>query len=220
MGEGLKDMHYLLSRDFPVTSSLALVGNRYRLNKRQIQALQGMSASAADIESRKSRELTADQLRGQTVWLDGFNILILLETLFSGGYVFKGLDGCYRDISSVHGSYKRVNQTEQSLIHVGTVLQQLGAAQVIWIFDSPVSNSGRLKTFCYEIAARLNFPWNIQLDMAPDKFLAQETRTIISSDAWVLNNCASWFNLGAYVIHTLQRDVEFPNVIKLSGQDY
>jgi len=215
--EALRDMHYLLSRDFPPASSLALVGNRYRLNKRQQLALQGMSAAEADIQNRKSRQLSSSQLRGETVWLDGFNILILLETLFSGGYVFKGLDGCYRDISSVHGTYKRVNQTEDALIRVGNTLKQLETAKVIWIFDSPVSNSGRLKTFCYELAAQHNFPWDIHLENSPDKFLVQNNRTTITSDAWVLNNCSLWFNLGAHIIGSLQASGEvFDNLVALA----
>jgi len=215
--EALLDMHYLFSRDFPPASSLALVGNRYRLNKRQQLALQGMSAAEADIQSRKGRQLSSAQLRGETVWLDGFNILILLETLFSGGYVFKGLDGCFRDISSVHGTYKRVNQTEDALLRVGNVLKQLEVARVIWIFDSPVSNSGRLKTFCYEIATQYNFSWDIHLENAPDKFLIENNRTVVTSDAWVLNNCSLWFNLGAYIIESLQVSGQgFDNVVDLT----
>src|ERR1700756_62167 len=89
----LNDMYYLLSKDYPPRATLSLVGNRYRLRQRQILALQGMACSAKDIENRKHKEVAADSIHGKTVWLDGFNIVIILETLFSGGFVFKGLDG-------------------------------------------------------------------------------------------------------------------------------
>jgi hypothetical protein len=95
----LDDMYYLLSKDYPPRATLALVGNRYRLRQRQILALQGMACSAMDIDNRKRKEISADKVRGETIFLDGFNVVIILETLLSGGYVFKGLDGCYRDIS-------------------------------------------------------------------------------------------------------------------------
>jgi hypothetical protein len=71
---------------------------------------------------------------------------------------------------------------------------------VIWIFDAPISNSGRLKTLCYEIATQHGFAWNIYLDNNPDKYLVAENRLIASSDAWVLNHCHQWFNLLGYVI--------------------
>ncbi|MES2109176.1 MAG: DUF434 domain-containing protein [Bacteroidota bacterium] len=197
----LDDMHYLLSKDYPPRATLALVGNRYRLRQRQILALQGMACSATDIENRKQKEVPEDGLRGKTIYLDGFNIVIILETFLSGGFVFRGLDGCYRDISSVHGSYKRVKQTEDVLITIGKALHQLRPERVIWIFDAPVSNSGRLKTLCYEIATEHGFAWDIYLDNAPDKFLVAEKRLIVSSDAWVLNGCAAWFNLASFIIN-------------------
>ena len=199
--QALEDMHFLLSKDYPPRATLALVGNRYRLRQRQILALQGMACSTQDLEMRKNKELNADELAGKTIWLDGFNILIILETFLSGGFVFKGLDNCYRDISSVHGSYKRVNQTEDVLTTVGKTLQVLGVEKVNWIFDAPVSNSGRLKTLCYEIATKHLFPWDIYLDNAPDKFLVADNRIIVSSDAWVLNGCFAWFNLASYIIN-------------------
>lgn len=213
----LDDMHYLLSKDYPPRATLALVGNRYRLRQRQILALQGMACSADDIILRRKKQISSADVEGKTIYLDGFNVLIVMETLLSGGFVFKGLDGCYRDISSVHGSYKRIRQTENVLITIGSALQKLGAGEVIWIFDAPISNSGRLKTLCYEIATQHGFAWNIYLDHAPDKYLIAENRLIASSDAWVLNYCHHWFNLLGYLIeHVLSGSREM-NIIGLNG---
>jgi len=209
----LDDMHYLLTKDYPPRATLALVGNRYRLRQRQILALQGMACSATDIENRKQKEVPEDGIRGKTIYLDGFNIVIILETFLSGGFVFRGLDGCYRDISSVHGSYKRVKQTEDVLINIGKALHQLGPERVIWIFDAPVSNSGRLKTLCYEIAAEHGFAWDIYLDNAPDKFLVAKKRLIVSSDAWVLNGCDAWFNLASFIINRVLGGGEAGNIV-------
>ncbi|MFP9115155.1 DUF434 domain-containing protein [Flavobacterium sp. RHBU_3] len=201
--EALQDMYYLLSRDYPVKASLILTGNRYRLKTRQIIALQGMACSAQDIALRQKKALLPHQLEGKTLYLDGFNILIVLETLLSGGYVFKGLDGCYRDISSVHGTYKRVQQTEEVLTLAGNALQQLNAARVVWVFDQPVSNSGKMKALCYETAEQYGYKWDAILDNSPDKFLAEDNRLVSSSDAWVLNECYEWFNLTGYIVQQL-----------------
>ncbi|OIQ15316.1 MAG: hypothetical protein BM557_11835 [Flavobacterium sp. MedPE-SWcel] len=211
--EGLSDLHFLLSRDYPSKSSLALVGNRYRLTKRQLTALLGMSCSANDIQNRKNKEVNTTDLKNKTIYLDGFNILILLETLLSGGYIFKGLDGCYRDISSVHGTYRKVNQTEEVLLLVGKTLETLEIKKVVWIFDKPISNSGKLKVLCYELAEKHNFSWDADLEYSPDKFLVQEDRLICSSDAWILNECTSWFNLVKHIITTSYKQGVFENII-------
>lgn len=199
----LEDLYYLLGRDYPLKASLALAGNRYQLVKRQLQALQGMACSPNERRKRKNTELSPAELKDETILLDGFNILIILETALSGGFVFEGLDGCYRDISSVHGSYRTVQTTEEALILIGKTLQQLQLQKVIWVFDAPVSNSGKLKGTCYELAREHHFPWEIRLENAPDKYLIENSGLVCSSDAWVLDECKSWFNLGAYIINTL-----------------
>jgi hypothetical protein len=217
----LEDLYYLLSRDYPLKASLILAGNRYQLVKRQLQALQGMACSANELRLRKNKEVSSAALKDETILLDGFNILIILETALSGGFVFEGLDGCYRDISSVHGSYRTVQTTEEALILIGKTLQQLQLQKVIWVFDAPVSNSGKLKGTCYEIAGKHHFPWEIRLENAPDKYLIANSGLICSSDAWVLDECQSWFNLGAYIIHNLPaaKIVSFNTRPKLSSKD-
>ena len=111
MREAIKDISYLLSRGFSEKSSVPLVGNRYKLNNRQQRAVQGMSEAKHKLIKRTETCLQPTQLASKEVMIDGFNVLILLESALSGAYLFKGLDGCYRDLSSVHGTYKKVKQT-------------------------------------------------------------------------------------------------------------
>ena len=202
--QALEDMHYLLSRNYPPKAALALVGNRYQLVQRQKQALLGMACSAEELRNRKEKQLSPAALKDQTILLDGFNVLIIMETALSGGFVFEGLDGCYRDIASVHGTYKKAKHTEQALIIIGNALQQLQLQKVTWVFDAPISNSGKLKSFCYELAEKHGFPWEIILDNHPDKYLINNKGLVCSSDGWVLNECTAWFNLGAFIINNTQ----------------
>ncbi|GAB5398862.1 MAG: DUF434 domain-containing protein [Aureisphaera sp.] len=200
--EAVADMHYLLSRGYAEKSALQLVGNRHRLNVRQQKAVQGMSASAAQIAQRKQTELSLEQLKDQEIAIDGFNLLIILESALSGAYVFKGLDDCYRDLSSVHGTYKRVQQTEGALLWVGDTLMELQTGNVLWYFDQPVSNSGRLKTLLGQLAQEKDYDWTIELDYNPDKLLADSDRVVVSSDAWVLDRAGRWCNLAMELIES------------------
>lgn len=88
-----QDMQYLLNRGYAEKASSDLVGNHYRLKARQIQALRGVSASEFQIHNRKLKELEISDLKNKTIYLDGFNVLILLESLLSEAYVFEGTDG-------------------------------------------------------------------------------------------------------------------------------
>jgi hypothetical protein len=198
----LSDLAFLLERGYAEKSALQLVGNRYKLNVRQQKAVQGMSASQSDIEIRKSKELK--NIQGKTIAIDGFNLIIILESALSGAYIFKGLDGCYRDLSGVHGTYKKVKHTHEGLILAGNTLTQLGAKEVIWYLDQPISNSGRLKVLLHEIAESNNYNWQVELVYNPDKVLAATEHVVVSSDAWILNEAKQWFNLAPQVLKELE----------------
>jgi len=204
MQDAITDVSYLLSRGYSEKSSVQLAGNRYKLNARQQHAVQGMSASETQISQRRKTQLSADQLKGQTVVIDGFNLIIILESFLSNAYVFKGLDSCYRDLSSVHGTYKRVQQTATVLTLVGDFLKEAQVNEVVWILDQPVSNSGRMKTMMGTLSRKHDYPWNILLDYNPDKFIAQSDHVGITSDAWILDRVQRWFNLGEALIKQTQ----------------
>lgn len=196
----VEDLSLLLSRGYGSNASLELVGNRYRLNKRQRLAVLRMSASDEEVQRRKTKECTVDDLVDQPIAIDGFNLLVLLESALSGAFVFRCRDGLYRDISSVHGSYKRVVKTEEAILLVGDTLKQLQTGPVLWLLDSPISNSGRLKTLLYELSTAHAFPWEVELVFNPDKVLAESEAVVISSDGWILDQTSRWYNLGARLI--------------------
>lgn len=198
--EAIDDLCFLMSRGYSHNSALQLVGNRYKLNKRQRVALFRISSSEQEIALRQSHQCGKEALAGASVDIDGFNLLILLEGAISGAYVFKSRDGTYRDISSVHGSYKRVRQTEQAILLAGNALKSMKVQSVKWYLDKPISNSGRLLSRLYEISEREAFGWEVELVNNPDKVLAQSSSIVVSSDGWILDHAEQWFNLGGYVI--------------------
>jgi len=213
--EAVSDLSYLLSRSYSEKSALKIVGDRYKLNVRQRKALLRASCSDSSRTYRKEHEVTAKAIKGQKVSIDGYNILITLESAFGGGIIFVCRDGCYRDIASIHSTYRKVEETSIALELIGKQLVALGAAEVKWLFDAPVSNSGRLRGFMYELAEKSQFTWNIELVNNPDKELAkQQDAIIVSADGWILDRSQRWCNLNKYLI---QNFVASPSLINLQS---
>ncbi|KAF2341064.1 DUF434 domain-containing protein [Flavobacterium tistrianum] len=198
--EAVTDLSYFLSRGYGEKATLALVGNRYRLNSRQQQAVRGMSASQSQIEDRQSKEIQSSDLEGKEIAIDGFNALILLESILSNAYVFKGQDGFIRDLSSVHGTYKRVKQTSQAIEMIADFYKKEKIKTIYWFFDKPVSNSGRLKKMIEEIALENQYDWKIELVYNPDNVIAESNWIAVTSDAWILDNASANFNLIKYIL--------------------
>lgn len=210
--EAVEDLCYLLSRGYANNSALQIVGNRYKLNKRQRNAILRISCSEEEMLGRTKSEIKVIDLEDEIVEIDGFNLLILLESALSDAYIFKGRDGLYRDISSVHGSYKRVIKTEEAIRIIGMVLKSYKVKSVKWYLDQPVSNSGNLKTRLLELSRMNEFNWDVELVFDPDKVLAKSKNIVISSDGWILDHAKKWFNLGSVLI---ENHLENSNIIEV-----
>ncbi|MEL6592081.1 MAG: DUF434 domain-containing protein [Bacteroidota bacterium] len=204
LNEAVRDLSYLLSHAYPENASIKLVGDRYRLTQRQRKALMRASCTDQSLTHRQQILLEKDALQGTAMAIDGYNLLITIEAALAGGIVIECRDGYYRDIASVHGTYRRVEETKPALVMIGVSLQKLGVEEVVWYVDKPVSNSGRLKGLMYEIAGEYDFPWSVKLSNNPDKVFPTLTDTVVvSSDGWVLDRVPASFNLHKYLVNTL-----------------
>jgi hypothetical protein len=147
--------------------------------------------------SQKDRE---QPLCGQPIAIDGYNVLITIEAAMSGACVFKGRDGCFRDLASIHGTYRKVAETIPAVELIGQFLKEHNTGDCLWLLDSPVSNSGRLKTLIGELAQKNGWNFEIKLSISPDAELIKSDLTAASSDSVVLDGCKRWVNLARAII--------------------
>ncbi len=199
--QAVEEYCWLRSRGYALPSSLKLVGDRYDLTVRQRMAVRRTACSDASLPGRKSREVALGEIAGQALAIDGYNLLITIESALSGGVVLVGRDGCTRDLASVHGTYRRVEETRPALALIVDHVAGLGPSRVDWYLDSPVSNSGRLKAFLAEVLEEKTCEgWNIELVENPDRVLIEHVGVVATSDSNILDRCGTWVNLAATII--------------------
>lgn len=196
----MAELAWLLNRGYAEGSSLKLVGDRHELRARQRVAVLRCVCTDAQLQRRRAHSLEPAALAGRPLALDGFNVLIVVESALAGGVVLRGRDGFLRDMASVHGSYRRGDQTLAASVAIGEQLAKLGPSTVTWLLDRPVSNSGRLKVALDELAAERGWAWTIELDYAPDRRLAEFAGVVATGDAWILDSAAECFDLTAAVV--------------------
>lgn len=194
------DFSLLLTKGYAAKSALKLVCDKFSLTERQRLAVMRSACSDRQLASRSEHRIEAKNLAGQSVAVDGYNVLITVEAAMSGGVIFVGRDGCFRDLASIHGTYRKVTETIPAVRLISEFLQELGTGKVLWLLDSPVSNSGRLKTLIGELAGKNNWNWEIQLLLSPDAELKKTDLVVASSDSVVLDSCRSWVNLATEII--------------------
>jgi hypothetical protein len=198
--KAVDDFSLLLTKGYADKSALKLVGDRFSLTDRQRLAVMRSACSNQQLTSRNKRRVELGKITGQPIAIDGYNLLITVEAAMSGGVIFKGRDGCFRDLASIHGTYRKVTETIPAVQLIGDFFNEIGLSKALWLLDSPVSNSGRLKTLIGELAGNNNWLWNIELSINPDYELIRKEDIIVSSDSVVLDGCRKWTNLAAEII--------------------
>jgi hypothetical protein len=194
------DLCWLLDRGYASRSAVELVGNRHNLTSRQRMAVARCACARDDVQRRRRLCVEPDLLSGQELWLDGYNVLTLLESALAGGIVLLGRDGCCRDIAGIHRRHRKVNETIPALQLVGETALAWGVSRCRWWLDKPVSNSGRLKTLILETAANVGWNMEVELAFSPDHVLSNTEHVIATSDGVVLDRCQRWVNLARLVI--------------------
>ena len=205
-----EDLSWLLSRGYTPTSALKLSGDRHGLTVRQRMAV-SRAACSEQARLRRSASRIEVSCLGRPppaadvheLWVDGFNVLLTLEVALGGGPVFTTRDGCLRDIASVHGTYRKVHETEPAVGLVTDELLHWGMKRVTVLLDAPVSNSGRLAAVLrahWEARELSDARWRVLLVPDPDAELVKDGRIVASADGGVLDKAAGWVNLARRIV--------------------
>jgi len=212
----LADYSMLLTKGYAEKSALKLVCDKFSLTQRQRLAVMRSSCSDQQLAKRMENRIEGKSLAGQSVAVDGYNVLITVEAAMSGGVIFAGRDGCFRDLASIHGTYRKVTETIPAVQLIGEFLIEAGVTKALWLLDSPVSNSGRLKTLIGELADRSNWEWEVELVLSPDAELIKTDQIVASSDSVILDSCRRWVNLATAII---KQKLPTAWIIDLAPQD-
>lgn len=194
------DMSWLLERGYTATAVLKLVGDHFSLRERQRLAVLRSACAETAAVARRRRRLDVAGLAGRRLAVDGFNCLITTEAALAGGLLLRGRDGALRDLASVHGSYRDVEETDAALLRLGEAIARGNPADVRWYLDRPISNSGRLRGELLDLARSKGWAWQVELVDNPDRAMAASGWVVATTDAWLLDNVPAWICLPDAVI--------------------
>lgn len=198
--EATRDLCWLLDRVYPNPSALKLVGDRYGLLKRQRTAVARCVCSNDSKQRRQAKLVDPQHLRDQELWIDGYNVLTTLEAALGHAVLLAARDGCFRDMASMHGSYRKVAETIPALELLGKTVAVWNVARLHWLLDSPVSNSGRLKGIILDVAQQHGWNWSVELVQNPDTVLAASEHVVATADSVILDQCLQWINLARIIV--------------------
>lgn len=202
-----EEIRYLIDRDYKMASVVTFVGDRYQFSIRQRDALKRATSTSEKVVYRKNKILSIDKIKEGPIYIDGFNLIITIEVALSKGTLIFCDDDNIRDIAGLRGTYKIIDKTDIALDIIGQFLENAKAKEVIIYLDSPVSNSGKLKSKIMNHAKKWNFNIHVELVSNADIILEKSDR-VVSSDSVIIDKCISYFNLNKSIINQYIRSAE------------
>jgi hypothetical protein len=195
-----EDFRYLLNRGYPRKVTLELVGNRYGLTFDERHLLHRGVFSSADSQMRRKKRISIKEIRDKDLAIDGHNVLITIEAALSGRALVLADDGFIRDISGLSGSFTKSKATEIAIQLILNVLKKWKPRKTLFLFDAPISMSGKLAGEIRDRLNQANLPGDAVAVKVPEKILIGFPGMIATSDTAIIDRSKKVLDLAGYII--------------------
>ncbi|ASJ06467.1 DUF434 domain-containing protein [Thermococcus pacificus] len=198
--EAYRDLKYLLNRGYRKKYALDFVANHYRLTLEERHLLARCVFPDSWVEEVRRKLLKLEELAGRTLAIDGFNVLITLESIMEG----KGIiceDGLVRDLK-YQGRYKLNENTEELLEKIAGAVSGLEVRKAVFFYGRNVPKSGVVKALTEEALKRFGLQSEVHLVKNPD-FELKGFETVATADVGVISKVPHVFDLAQYIAQRL-----------------
>ena len=198
--EAAEDLRYLLNRRYNKEQALNLVGDRYKLNREERFVLYRAIYSQTEAKERKEKAIKIRELGDKTLTIDGYNVIIVLETMLEGKNLIDSDDSFVRDISGVFGKHKITEKTHQAIDIIMQTLKQNPPKDTLIFLDSPVSKSGELAAIIREKMKKHGINGTAQVVKQADNAVLRKGQVTATSDSVILQKAKKAFDLAGYIV--------------------
>ena len=196
--EAVRDLRHLLNRGYPRAPAVEFVSNHYRLDLGDRHLLARCVFSKAEIAAHRARAVGASGVRGKKLGIDGYNVLITVESILGGKRVIKCDDGFLRDLRALFGKYRMSGVTRRALAEIFRAVKRARPKEVVMLFDQQVSRSGELAALAREELARLGLEGDARTAVGVDARV-RRFEVAASSDRAIIKRARAVWDIPAVV---------------------
>ncbi|WP_319509132.1 DUF434 domain-containing protein [uncultured Methanolobus sp.] len=158
MTKAATDIRYLLDRGYQRESSIRFAGDHYRLGKNERYILARTVFSSETSMERRKKKRGCRELKGKTLLIDGYNVLITLESLLKGERTWLADDSFMRDIRGVFRNHSNDDITFEAVEKMLSFVSKLKVKEANVLLDTQMKNSGELAAFIRKRMQELEIP--------------------------------------------------------------
>ncbi len=167
-------MKYLLNQGYRKKIALNFVANHYLLDQKARNYLARSVFSDSISQSRKSKIINFKDIKGNILFLDGYNVIITVDSILNNYEVILADDGLLRDVQGIFGKYKFNSNTNAVLSLIFNCISKHPPQKIKFYLDRQVSFSGKLGQEINEILKKYDLNGSSVLSNNVDYHLTQE----------------------------------------------
>jgi len=202
--EAAADLRYLLDRGYPKSAALTLVGNQYHLASDLRHLVHRAVFPPAEAGARRSRLLAFENLRGRRLSVDGFNVLITLESALLDRPIILADDGVVRDAAGLFSKYRMDDapdgSTNRALSLLLDTLEEARLQHCFVGFHQAMSRSGELAAKLRDELSRRGIPGRAETLRSVESELLTQGEVVATANSALLDQAAAAFDLAGYII--------------------
>jgi len=199
LADAVRDLRYLLNRGYPRDSAVVFVANHHRLKLDERHLLARCVFSRAEVVSHRAKAVSSAKVRGKRLGVDGYNVLITVESILTGRQVMKCDDGFVRDLRAIFGKYRTSSATPRALSAILKTISRAKPREVVMMYDSQMSRSGELAAEVRRRLKQVGLKGDAQTVVGVD-FKVRELDIVASSDRAIIERAKAVWDLPAEVL--------------------
>jgi hypothetical protein len=214
LAEAVKDLRYLLARGYNRGSAVRFVGDKCRLTLEERHVLTRGVFDKAEAESIRMKLVKISEISGQKVSIDGYNLLITVESILAKKPLIQCDDFVTRDISAVFGKHKITARSIRALRLILKNLREYETKEVHFFYDKQVSKSGLLASTTRRMIAEFELQGTATTTQKADVATLRSGGIIVSSDTVIIQKAGKVLDLAG----DLANQLSYKNVVQLPPQ--
>ena len=147
----------------------------------------------------EKRQVSLRSLRRKNLAIDGYNVLITIESALSGRPLISSNDGFIRDISGLSGNFRKTS-TDEAIQRILDALREAKPRHALFLFDAPISKSGLLAREIREILKDENLSGDARAVKVPEKTLIGFPGIVATSDTAIIDQSPRVMDLAGHII--------------------
>ncbi len=142
-----RDIRSILRWGYPKFSTIRFVADHFQLSLEERHILTRVIMPPDRVVSRINKKVTCTNIKNRNLLLDGYNVLLSVDSLLKKEPMWFCDDGYIRDTRYYFSKAKQAEDIEEALEEVLRFLSEASPKSVFVLLDAQISRSGELAGF-------------------------------------------------------------------------